>query len=120
NELSRDVILQVVEPEINSSKKIRLVGRSIDLICTPNHRIYYQKKSKSSKGGWSSWKVASAQEMFDNFANIKTRTKYDYRFPHFQDYSGEENTSVTDDQIYLVGALLAEGHLRYSGKPGRG
>lgn len=120
NELSRDVILQVVEPEINSSKKIRLTGRSIDLICTPNHRIFYQKKSKSSKGGWSSWKVTSAQEMFDNFVNVKTRTKYDYRFPHFQDYSGEENTSVTDDQIYLVGALLTEGHLRYSGKAGRG
>ncbi|MGI8997449.1 MAG: GDP-mannose 4,6-dehydratase [Pyrinomonadaceae bacterium] len=39
------------------------------------------------------------------------RTKYDYRLPHFQDYAAPDLPQVTDDQLYLVGALLAEGWL---------
>lgn len=120
NTLSRDIVLKVVEPKVQTSRKIRLTGRSIDLTCTPNHRIYYQQKSKISKGGWSDWKVATAQEMHEKFSSLSLRTKYDYRFPHFQDYSGEELAIITDDQIYLVGALLAEGHLRTSHKPSSG
>lgn len=120
NSLSRDNVLKVVEPQIESDRKIRLKGRSIDLVCTPNHRVYYQQKSKTSKGGWSKWKVASAQEIKNKFDNLSTRTKYDYRFPHFQNYQSDDTFDVTDDQIYLVGALLAEGCLITSHKQGRG
>jgi len=120
NSLSRDIILQVVEPKIDSSKKIRLTGRSIDLTCTQNHRIYYQQKSINSKGGWSDWKVTTASEFNYKLNILENRSKYDYRLPHFQDYNGIENNKVTDNQIYLVGALLAEGHLRTIHKQGRG
>jgi GDP-D-mannose dehydratase len=108
NNLSTDIINKIIVKE-DERNRIHLSGRSFDLTCTPEHRIYYQKKSKNSKGGWSDWKVISAQDFAGMLQDKVTRTKYDYRLPHFQDYNAKENNKWSDEEIYLLGALLAEG-----------
>jgi len=118
NRLSRDTVIRKIELP-SDGQKIVLRGRGVYLKVTPNHRIYYQKKQKTSKGGWTDWKLATAQEIHDQMSDVTYRTKYDYRFPHFQEYSGPELEGVSDDQLYLLGALLAEGCLS-NGMAGRG
>src|SRR5262249_46802962 len=87
NRLSRDTVIRKIELP-SDGQKIVLRGRGVYLKVTPNHRIYYQKKQKTSKGGWTDWKLATAQEIHDQMSDVTYRTKYDYRFPHFQEYSG--------------------------------
>lgn len=119
NRLSRDKVLKKIELE-SDGEKIVFEGRGVFLNVTPNHRIYYQHKQKTSKGGWSKWKVATAQELFDKMADKDIRTKYDYRFPHFQGYEVEDAPDVSDSRLYLIGALLAEGNFSHSAAEGRG
>src|SRR5262249_30179818 len=54
NCLARDTVLKKIELP-SDGEKIVLEGRGVYLNVSPNHRIYYQQKSKSSKGGWSDW-----------------------------------------------------------------
>jgi len=113
NRLSRDRVLNKVVKS-SSGDKILFTGRGLHLNVTLDHRMYYQRKSTKSKGGWSDWKVMMAQELYDVLNDKSLRTKYDYRLPHFQDYyvGDSGNCSMfTDDELYLIGALLAEGSL---------
>lgn len=110
NRLTRDkVTKKVVLP--SNGDKIVLKGRGIYLAVTPQHRIYYQKKRPTSKGGWSQWKVITAEKFYNLLVNKARRTKYDYRLPHFQNYDANDYGMVNDEQLYLIGALLAEGSL---------
>lgn len=118
NRLSRDRVMRKFELETNGDK-IVLEGRGVYLNVTPNHRIYYQNKQVTSKGGWSEWKVATAEEFYLQLSDKVDRTKYDYRLPHFQDYDAEDFLGVRDEQLSLMGALLAEGCLHHN-EAGRG
>jgi len=115
NRLSQDEVQKKVLLDTDG-EKIRLSGRGVHLDVTHNHRIYYQQKSKTSKGGWSDWKVCTAIEFYDKLNRLASRTRYDYRLPHFQDYHSDIDLSingltVSDEMIYLMGILLSEGHL---------
>lgn len=110
--LEVDKINEIFDTTSNGDRYV-FEGRGVYLKCTENHRIYYQQKSKQSKGGWSKWKVNTAKEMFDKFQNLSLRAKYDYRFPHFTN-SNVKDINISDDKIYLIGALVAEGHLKSS------
>ena len=116
--LCRDRILRVIEVPSDGTR-IVLKGRGYFLRCTPGHRILYQQKSKTSKGGWSDWKVATAEEFSRRLNDQTLRTKYDYRLPPVIGYQSSDLQGYSDFQIYLIGALLAEGNLRKSA-PGRG
>lgn len=91
--------------------KIVFKGRGVHISVTPHHRIYYQKKSINSKGGWSNWKITYAEDLASELENLSTREKYNYRLPHFQDYNANDIHDVSDDQLYLIGALMCEGWL---------
>jgi hypothetical protein len=108
NRLSRDVILEKVIVE-HDGWWVVLKGRGVFIRCTPEHRIYYQQKSRISKGGWSDWKVCTALEFHERLQRQKLRTRYDYRLPHFQGYTGPDFADVTDAEIRMVGYLLTEG-----------
>lgn len=110
NRLARDRVIKKVELESNGDK-IVLEGRGVYLNVTPQHRIYFQQKQKTSKGGWSEWKTVTADEFYLRLSDKDLRTKYDYRLPHFQDYQVDDLIGVRDEQLYLMGALMAEGCL---------
>ena len=109
NRLSTDIIKRKILLESDGSK-IKLSGRGTYLNVSYNHRIYYQQKSVKSKGGWSSWKVCTAEELYNKIHNKSLRAKYNYRLPHFQQYTNE-CVKYSDDWIYLLGCLLTEGCL---------
>src|SRR5262245_1614932 len=110
NCLARDRVIKKIELESNGDK-IVLEGRGVYLNVTPQHRIYFQQKQKTSKGGWSEWKTVTAEEFYLRLVDKDLRTKYDYRLPHFQDYQADDLIGVRDAQLYLMGAFLAEGCL---------
>ena len=110
NRLEKDNVLQVHSLESNG-EKVRITGRGLHLVVTPSHHIYYQKKSKLSKGGWSAWKICTAFEFHKMLSNLALRSKYNIRLPCFSNYSADELQDVTDDEIFLIGALLTEGCL---------
>lgn len=109
NHITKDIVKEKVYI-ISNGRRVLLKGRGVYLKVTPSHRLYYQKKSKNSQSGWSNWKVTTAEEFHNMISDKSSRTKYDYRLPHFQDYDGED-VDLCDDQIYLLGALLTEGCL---------
>ena len=113
NRLSRDKVIKKIIMESNGDKII-LKGRGVYLKTTPEHKIFYQSKSKKSKGGWSQWKSVTAKGFYDNLKEKSNRTKYDYRLPHFQDYDADDYKGVSDEQLYVMGALLAEGCIHKS------
>ncbi|MFH1901619.1 MAG: GDP-mannose 4,6-dehydratase [Candidatus Omnitrophota bacterium] len=86
-------------------------GRGLKLRCSANHRIYYQKKSKSSKGGWSNWKVAEARDFYLIIKKLKVRTLYDFRLPHTQNYR-KRNLVIKNEWFKLIGYLIAEGSVK--------
>jgi hypothetical protein len=110
NHITTDTVIEKLYLPSDGVRVI-LKGRGVYLNVTPQHRIYYQQKSKNSRAGWSNWKVTTAQEFHELISGKATRTKYDYRLPHFQNYDKPDLESVSDSQIYLLGALLAEGCL---------
>lgn len=107
NCMSRDKIKRVIYQKTEGDKVI-LKGRGVYLSVTPQHRVYYQQKSKNSQSGWSDWKVCTAKEFHDKLSDKVYRTKYNYRLPHFQDYKTQD-IDVSDDVLYLLGVLLTEG-----------
>ena len=109
NSLERDTVKKKV---LLSSKGEMYVfnGRGFKLRCSASHRIYYQKKSKTSKGGWSDWKVCEAKEFYKLIKNLKLRSKYDFRLPHTQGYKNKNN-KVSSQWFKLIGYLLTEGNL---------
>ncbi len=109
NCLSRDVILEKFRVK-HDGWWVVLKGRGVYIRCTPEHRIYYQQKSRGSKGGWSDWKVCTALEFHERLQSQKKRTRYDYRLPHFQGYTAPDLAGVTDAEIRMVGYLLTEGN----------
>ena len=118
NTLSRDRVERKIDLDTDGERVV-LKGRGFFLRCTPGHRILYQQKSPTSKGGWSSWKVTTAAQFAARLNDQTLRTKYDYRLPPVLTYQSDDLPLVSDLQIYLVGAILAEGHLREP-QPGRG
>jgi GDP-mannose 4,6-dehydratase len=118
NNITTDIVKKKILLESNGDK-ISLSGRGVCLNVTPEHRIYYQQKSKQSKGGWSDYKICSANDFYEKLNDKNIRTKYDYRLPHFQGYDKLDSVKYSDDEIYLISCLLAEGFLSNS-KKGRG
>tara|TARA_Y100000034_G_scaffold25708_3_gene30549 strand:+ start:13419 stop:15413 length:1995 start_codon:yes stop_codon:yes gene_type:complete len=109
--LSRDKVLKVIRTHNDDGNWVLIQGRGVHLRVTPEHRIYYQRKSSSSKGGWSAWKICSAREFVTLLENKSVRRKYDIRLPHFQDYDAPDLKDVEDELLYFMGVLLAEGSL---------
>lgn len=109
NSLSTDIIKRKILLD-SSGDKIELSGRGVYLNVSYNHRIYYQQKSINSKGDWSNWKVCTAEEFYNKINDKALRTKYNYRLPHFQEYSNDD-IEYSDDWIYLLGCLLTGGLL---------
>lgn len=118
NRLSRDTVLKK-HKIAHAGKWVELSGRGVFIRCTPDHTIYFQQKSKASKGGWSDWKTTTAAEFCAAINRRGTRANYDYRLPHFGDYTAPESDLHSDVEIRLVGYLLTEGCLHGSGH-GRG
>ncbi len=111
--LSKDKVIRKII-KVSKGEKVLFEGRGVYLKVTPEHKIYYQKKSKTSKGGWSRWQATTATEFYDFIKDKKARTKYDYRLPHFQNYNGNEYKKLSDDELYLIGTILTEGCLHNS------
>lgn len=112
--LSRDVVRKKISLK-SSGRKIVIQGRGVHIRVTPDHRIYFQKKFHGTgTKNWSGWQVTTAQEMFERLKHASEGSLAEYRLPHFQDYDGRE-FSADDDEIYLTGALLAEGSLQQCG-----
>ncbi|MFA5261815.1 MAG: LAGLIDADG family homing endonuclease, partial [Candidatus Omnitrophota bacterium] len=86
-------------------------GRGFKLRCSAQHRIYYQKKSKNSKGGWGDWIVAEAKDFYAMTRNLKNRTMYDFRLPHTQNYN-KTDLKVKDEWFKLIGYLISEGNVK--------
>ncbi len=119
NCLARDKVVKKIELD-SDGEKIEFEGRGVYLNVTPQHRIYYQQKSKSSKGGWTKWKVAPSKKLFNLLKDKKHRTKYDYRLPHFNGYNVHDYKGISDSTLYLMGVLMAEGSVNHSTAAGRG
>jgi len=111
NSLARDRVRKKILIESNGDK-VLFEGRGVHLNITPNHRIYYQKKYGCQRGWYPEWLVTTAKEFHELLVDKAKRTKYDYRLPHFQGYKVEDLSGRIDEEIYLIGALLAEGHLQ--------
>jgi GDP-D-mannose dehydratase len=111
NQLTRDVVERKIAIDTDGTR-IVLAGRGLFLRCTPGHRILYQQKSRASKGGWSDWKVATAADFARRVNDQTLRTRYDYRLPPVVSYTSADLADRSDFQLYLLGALLAEGNLR--------
>ena len=107
NRLEQDKVIKKIFLD-NSKKMYVFSGRGVKLRCSANHRIYYQKKSKTSRGGWSDWKICEAQEFYQKLKNLKLRTKYDFRLPHTQDYKNP-NLNIKMSWFKLIGYLVSEG-----------
>ena len=107
NQLERDIVRKKVLLD-SGGKMYVFKGRGFKLRCSVNHRIYYQRKSLSSKGGWSDWKVCSAEEFYNMLKDLKLRTKYDFRLPHTQGYKNKD-VKVLSNWFKLLGFLLSEG-----------
>lgn len=105
--LDRDKVLKKILIN-NSGEMYVFEGRGFKLRCSAQHRIYYQKKSKNSKGGWSDWIVIEAKDFYAMIKNLKNRTMYDFRLPHTQNYKRRDLT-IKDEWFKLVGYLIAEG-----------
>lgn len=110
NRLSCDTVNRIVRPESDGTRII-LKGRGVYLRVTPGHRVYYQTKSRLSKGGWSEYKVDTAETIYKKLKDKAIRTKYDYRLCHFQDYN-KTDIDIPDSKLYLIGALLAKGDIK--------
>jgi len=110
NRLEEDNVLKKILME-NTGEMYVFGGRGFKLRCSPNHRIYYQRKSKTSKGGWSDWKVKEAKDFYEMIRKLSVRTKYDFRLPHTQDYK-KKNKSIDDEWFKLIGYLISEGCLK--------
>lgn len=114
--LERDKVLKKVLLN-NNGKMYVFEGRGLKLRCSANHRIYYQKKSKNSKGGWSDWKITEAQDFYKMIKDLNIRTKYDFRLPHTQDYKQKDlSIKIKDEWFKLIGYLIAEGCLNDSNR----
>ncbi|VVB60035.1 GDP-mannose 4,6-dehydratase [uncultured archaeon] len=109
NCLEQDKVIKKVLIK-NKDKMYTFQGRGLKLRCSANHRIYYQRKSKSSKGGWSNWKICDAKDFYSIIKNLKLRTKYEFRLPHVQGYKNR-GLEIKDDWFKLIGYLLSEGVL---------
>jgi len=105
--LDRDKVLKKVLLS-NSGEMYIFEGKGFKLRCSTRHRIYYQKKSKNSKGGWSDWIVAEAKDFYAMIKNLKNRSRYDYRLPHTQNYK-RRDLKIKDEWFKLIGYLIAEG-----------
>ncbi len=109
NRLEKDVVLKKMLIK-NSGNMFVFKGRGFKLRCSANHRIYYQRKSKTSKGGWNAWKVSEAEEFYKMLKDLKLRTKYDFRLPSTQGYKNK-NLKIKNGWFKLIGYLLTEGSM---------
>ncbi len=109
NRLEKDVVLKKILVK-NSGNMFVFEGRGFKLRCSANHRIYYQRKSRTSKGGWSAWKVCEAEEFYKMLKDLKLRTKYDFRLPDTSGYKNK-NLKIKNDWFKLIGYLLTEGSM---------
>jgi len=107
NRLEKDKALKKILMNNNGEMYI-FEGRGLKLRCSANHRIYYQKKSKSSKGGWSDWKIIKAKDFYNLIKDLSIRTKYDFRLPHTQNYK-QKDLPIVDEWFKLIGYLVSEG-----------
>jgi len=110
NRLEEDKVLKKILMDNNGEMYV-FEGRGFKLRCSTNHRIYYQKKSKNSKGGWSDWKVIEAKDFYNMIKNLNIRTKYDFRLPHTQNYK-KRNMPIANEWFKLFGYLVSEGCLQ--------
>lgn len=111
NKWELDYIEKIYDVE-HIGKMYNFLGNGINFRCSPNHRIFYQQKSKNSKN-WNVWKETTAKEMFEKLASLKLREKYNFRFPGFSGFD-KEDFNITDDMLVLIGYLVTEGCLSKS------
>lgn len=110
NKLEEDVVNKKFKLKSNGDK-VLLTGRGVNLNVTKEHRIIYQTKSKKSKGGWSDYKELPAIDFYNAFKDMSVRSRYDFRLPHFHGLDKKDNLTYSDEQLYVIGALMAEGCL---------
>lgn len=118
NRLEKDSVLKTHLLDF-SNTMIKFEGRGLTIQCTPEHRMIFQSKSKTSKGGWSGWKICSAKELYGILEDKKIRTKYDYRLPSLNGYDGKD-LDIADEWLSLIGYLAAEGNIKFTSGNGRG
>ena len=118
NQWEEDTIEEIYDVEHNG-EMFNFNGNGFNFRCSPNHRMFYQKKSKLSKNWGNVWLEISAKELYDKMKDNKLRTKYDYRFPGFTGINQKEY-DINDDMLILIGYLVTEGCLSLSKKIGGG
>jgi GDPmannose 4,6-dehydratase len=118
NQWEEDIIEEIYDVE-HSGEMYNFNGNGFKFRCSPNHRMFYQKKSKLSKNWGNSWLEISAKELYDKIKDIKIRTKYDYRFPGVTGINQKEY-DINDNMLILIGYLVTEGCLSLSKKIGGG
>ncbi len=117
-QIERDVVLRKQETWFEG-EAIHLIGKGVDILAVPEHRIVYQHKSKTSKGGWSDWKIGTVAELA---AHLTTkRNGFDYRLPPLVGYA-PDITRSDEEMLWatLIGYLVTEGHIKDTLKFGKG
>jgi GDP-mannose 4,6-dehydratase len=112
NNWQLDRITNIYDVE-HIGKMITFKGARFEFRCSPNHRMFYQQKSKKSKNWNGSWKEISAKDLYEKFNSFALRTKYDYRFPAFAGIK-QDDFDISDDMLVLIGYLVTEGCLSRS------
>lgn len=97
----------------HSGEMYTMTGNGIEFRCSPNHTIYYKRRSINHKS-WLEfeWKKCTASEAFEMMRDLQIRAKYNFCFPGFTGLSDNvHDADISDDMAMLMGYILSEGCL---------
>jgi hypothetical protein len=93
-------------------------GKKVDIKVTPNHRMFYSKKTNSSKvwGKWGEWNIASAKDLSDSTGYCKFRSKIKWEGQDISSVNVIGKNIPIDDYLKYIGYVLSEGSVSVSDK----
>jgi len=95
-----DYVVNDVEPEM-----VHMTGKGMDIMVTPDHTMVVG--SKSSRWGWGGWRPAPMSDLVD-WAENKPHNGSRAFVPVSGKYKGHR-VNLTDDELWLVGLIMADG-----------
>lgn len=95
-----DIIIKHYEGDMYFFKK-----ETLDLLCTPNHRIFHQKRSIS--GNQSPYTYTWSEYKFNNISDLSGRIRIPVSGCHWQ-----KEYDISDELIELAGLMVTDSHFR--------